>query len=770
MDSAAAVRHPARSPRSRFTALGSRVLALIGVLLVAGLVALFPGSDEPLGTDAPADVFSAARAGEHIDAIATGPRPLGSTAHADARDHLVAVLEELGWSTRVDSGVGWMARSGEATQRGARVQNIVATRDGTDPTGTVVLAAHYDTVRGSPGAGDDGIGVGTVLEVARAIDSGPPPRNDVVVLLTDGEENGLLGAHRFVGTESVRAGPVVVLNHEARGNAGTPTTFRITSPNGILIDSLAGAPGANADSLTELIFEALPNDTDFRRFAEHGHHALDTAISAGSAYYHSPLDTPDRLSRTSLQHMGDTSLTTARTLAGSDLTTVGDGGDQVVTTAPWGLLHIPRWAEIVGAITLAGIVGAIVVLQVRRGETSAWQVGAAVAVALLAAVLAAGAAWLPWWIVQTVDPGMAAPVADEPYRPGVFQFAAVVAALGVLLVARSWWGRGRPAAALTCGAFTLVALLALAGIPFAGVPLTMLVLILPAALGLLVALLLPQRDTVWPLVAITLGALGSLIFGLPAVLVSFDAGLLYGAPVAGLFVAFTFAAVLPLCEPFASTTRGLVVSATGTIAIVVVGTLLAGYLNRDGATDPRQEYLWYSLDADRGAAVWGSPDGPRSDWSEGLLTTGPESLPTAFPWREYRPMYHGPAPVADLEAPEVEILEDTTGGSARKIRLRLSSPRNAQAVGLWIDNTTAHVHGATVDGFRAEPSDDFGFLFWAPGADGIEVELTLSMLESRLGVRVADLGDDLGEVAGFEPPADRVVVQPTVAVTRTLQL
>src|SRR5690606_23799650 len=184
------------SPRSRFTALGSRVLALIGVLLVAGLVALFPGSDEPLGTDAPADVFSAARAGEHIDAIATGPRPLGSTAHADARDHLVAVLEELGWSTRVDSGVGWMARSGEATQRGARVQNIVATRDGTDPTGTVVLAAHYDTVRGSPGAGDDGIGVGTVLEVARAIDSGPPPRNDVVVLLTDGSETGLLGAHR----------------------------------------------------------------------------------------------------------------------------------------------------------------------------------------------------------------------------------------------------------------------------------------------------------------------------------------------------------------------------------------------------------------------------------------------------------------------------------------------------------------------------------------------------------------------------------------------
>ena len=763
MDSAAAGRHPAAARRGH-------VLALLGVLLVAGLIALFPGSDEPLGTDAPADVFSAARAGEHIDAIAVAPRPLGSPAHTAARDHLLAALEDLGWTTRVESGVGWMARPDEATQRGARVRNIVATRQGTAPTGTVMLVAHYDTVRGSPGAGDDGIGIGTVLETARALDAGPPPRNDVVVLLTDGEENGLLGAHQFVGTQTVRTDPVVVLNHEARGNAGTPTTFRITSPNGALVDTLAGVPGARADSLTELIFEALPNDTDFRRFAENGYHAFDTAISAGSAYYHSPLDTPDRLSRTSLQHMGETSLATARALAATDLTSVDDSGDQVMTTAPWGLLHMPRWAETVGAVVLAGIVTAIVVLRVRRGEASAWQVGAAVAVALLAAVLAAGAAWLPWWSAQILDPGMAAPVADEPYRPGAFQLAAVVAAAGVLVAAWSWWGRGRPAAALTCGAFVLVAVLALVGTPFPGVPLTLIVLVLPSALGLLVALLLPRREGVGPLVAITVGALGSLIFGLPAVLVSFDAGLLYGAPVAGLFVAFTFAAVLPLCEPFPATFRGVVASAAGTVVLVVVCTLVAGYLNRDGATDPRQEYLWYSLDADRGAAMWASPDGPRSDWSRALLTTDPEPLQPAFPWREHRPMYHGPAPVADLAAPQIEILEDTTGGSAREIRLRLTSPRNAQAVGLWVDDTTAHVHGATVDGYRAEPADEFGFLFWAPGPDGIEVELTLSMLRNRLGLRVADLGDDLGVVPGFVPPPDRVVVQPTVAVTRTLQL
>ena len=91
-------------------------------------------------------------------------------------------------------------------------------------------------------------------------------------------------------------------------------------------------------------------------------------------------------------------------------------------------------------------------------------------------------------------------------------------------------------------------------------------------------------------------------------------------------------------------------------------------------------------------------------------------------------------------------------------------------MGLWVDNTTATVHGATVDGQRAEPSSDFGFMFWAPGPNGIEVTLVLSVLTERLGVRVADRSGDLSVVPGYEPPTDRVVVQPVVVVTRSLEI
>lgn len=763
----------AAAPTTTAPSRPAYLVSLVAVALLGIIGALASPSPDPLGADAPADVFSAERASAHIEAISSAPRPPGSAAHSAARSILVGVLDDLGWDTAVETGVGWTVQPGESTQRGGRVHNIVATRDGSDPTGTVILAAHYDTVRGSPGAGDDGIGVGTVLEVARALDAGSAPRNDVVVLLTDGEEAGLLGAQQFTSSNDDLRAPVVVLNHEARGNSGVPTTFRMTSPNGALLDVLGGAPGANADSLTQLMFEALPNDTDFRRFSEAGFHAYDTAVAGGSAYYHSPLDTPDRLSRESLQHMGVTALAAARELAASDLSFIDEGGNSVVSTYPWGLLHAPRAVEIVGALVLAVAVGCVVVVRIRRREYTGGQVGGAAAVALLAGALAAGAAFLPWWAAQALAPGMSAPVADEPYRPALFQVAAVLAAAGVLVTVLVWWGRRRPPAAFTCGALAFLAVVALLGTPFPGVATAVILVSLPTTLGLLVAVMLPPDRAWWRLAAITIGALPSVIWGSLAVVVSFDAGLLFGAPLAGIFVALTIAATLPLWEPLVPAIRppsGIAGSLALTVAVALLCTVLAGYANRDGATDPRQEYLWYALDSDSDTAVWASPDGPRSEWSRALLTDPPALLPTEFPWRPDRPLHSGPAPVAPLPPPDIEVLDDETRGSVREVRLRLTSPREAQAVGLWVDEDTAYVHGATVDGYRAESGDGFGFLFWAPRRTGVEVTLTLGMRAGEVGLRVADLSDDLSSIPGYESPADRVVVLPTVAVGRSLQL
>jgi acetylornithine deacetylase/succinyl-diaminopimelate desuccinylase-like protein len=58
--------------------------------------------------------------------------------------------------------------------------------------------AHCDSVAPAPGATDDGSGVVTLLETLRALRSGTPPRNDLVIVFTDGEELGTVGVQGFV--------------------------------------------------------------------------------------------------------------------------------------------------------------------------------------------------------------------------------------------------------------------------------------------------------------------------------------------------------------------------------------------------------------------------------------------------------------------------------------------------------------------------------------------------------------------------------------------
>ena len=113
------------------------------------------------------------------------------------------------------------------TQYMAAVANVIATKPGSDSTGAVLLSAHYDTVAGSPGAADDGIGVGVLLETARALNTAVAVRNDVVILLTDAEEaSALHGAEAFVRERAEALGPTVVRSCRPACTASTRASWR----------------------------------------------------------------------------------------------------------------------------------------------------------------------------------------------------------------------------------------------------------------------------------------------------------------------------------------------------------------------------------------------------------------------------------------------------------------------------------------------------------------------------------------------------------------
>ncbi|MCA9541472.1 MAG: M20/M25/M40 family metallo-hydrolase, partial [Myxococcales bacterium] len=79
--------------------------------------------------------------------------------------------------------------------------NVLVERPGTDArAAAVLLGAHFDTVKGSPGADDNASGVAVVLEVARLL-SGRKFRRPLRLAFFDLEEQGLLGSARYAASE-----------------------------------------------------------------------------------------------------------------------------------------------------------------------------------------------------------------------------------------------------------------------------------------------------------------------------------------------------------------------------------------------------------------------------------------------------------------------------------------------------------------------------------------------------------------------------------------
>ncbi|HEY2193706.1 MAG TPA: M28 family peptidase [Actinomycetospora sp.] len=399
---------------------------VVAVVLLAVVVALALWSDRPpapVAASALATEFSAERALPIVDDLAREPHPVGSPAAARVRDDVVARLRALGLAPRVDTAV----------VRGVAVANVVATLPGTAPTGTVVLAAHTDSVPAGSGAADDVSSVAAILETVRALRAGPPLRDDVGVLLTDGEEAGLLGARAWVRDDLPRDRPTVVLNHEARGVAGPSLVFRTSPGNAGLVRVIADVvPHPRGDSSLDAIFRLLPNDTDLSAVLAAGRPGIDSAFLERPSAYHTAGDTSAALSAASVQSQGSTMLALARGLGDADLRPL----DPAVSGLPaqpdevWfrflgAFVTYPQgWVVPIAVLTALVLVGAVV-LGRRRGVLG-------VRGAFVATATAAGALVVALGLGAAL--GALAGSAAGPFSSGLLPYEVVDLALAVLVV------------------------------------------------------------------------------------------------------------------------------------------------------------------------------------------------------------------------------------------------------------------------------------------------------------------------------------------------
>jgi peptidase M28-like protein len=284
--------------------------ALAWLIALELLVAWRLTPPSPLPLDAAPSAFSATRARAVLSRILVGdePHPTGSAAQADVRRRLATELRGLGLEPMIQSGV---ACSPQAVC--AELHNVVARIPGTLPTLAVALMAHYDSVPAGPGAGDDGQGVASLLEIARALRAAPPQAG-VLLVFTDGEELGLLGARLFVESHPLAGAVRVVLNLEARGNRGPSMMFETTPDSAWLIGRFQSAPRPVSSSLFAAVYRAMPNDTDLSVLAQRGAQGLNFAFVGGVGDYHTPRDNLARLDWRSVQQQGAAALATLRAI------------------------------------------------------------------------------------------------------------------------------------------------------------------------------------------------------------------------------------------------------------------------------------------------------------------------------------------------------------------------------------------------------------------------------------------------------------------------
>ena len=337
--------------------LTRRLLAPIAALLglVAGLSVLILPSPAP--TTADPTTFSAERAMAAINRLADEPHSvLRREAHDQARDDVIGMFTDLGYTPTVHSDPLFDLTNPEDKEsfetlpaelqtevKDAPAETIVVDVPGKSER-TMALMAHYDSstveededgvVRKVPGnsygASDDGYGVAAIVETLRALKAeGRQPENSLKIVITDGEEIGLVGArnemrHHRADYENVD----LVLNLEARGTSGPALMFE-TSPNNSAVAGyfLSHVEQPATGSLLPSLYARMPNTTDMAALIPEGFTVLNIAAIGEADHYHHATDAPRYVDHSTLQHYGDQvlGLTRAWAFDGQAPTLTADG-------------------------------------------------------------------------------------------------------------------------------------------------------------------------------------------------------------------------------------------------------------------------------------------------------------------------------------------------------------------------------------------------------------------------------------------------------------
>lgn len=687
-----------RETAAAFVLLFLSVTAALSVALVR--------PPRSLPASAPATEFSADRAMGYLNLFAQKPHPTGSLEHDRVRDYLTGELIRLGVTPESQIGTGVMTKFSSA----GSVENIVARLEGSSSgTDALALVAHYDSVAAGPGAGDDGSGVVTLLETLRALKAGPTLKNDVIFLLTDGEEDGLLGAAAFMSEHPWARDVRIAINFDSRGISGVSQMFETSAENGQLVRELAATPHPVGSSLAYEIYKRLPNDTDATVFKQRGVAVMNFGFIDHWEAYHTPLDSPDRLDRASLQHNGSYALALARQFGNRDLTKLR-APDEIYFSLPGGwFVHYTGKSMVRYVAIVSLVVVMLCVLAIREPIVTPLHLlyGCAVFVGAVALCAAAGFGFvrlIGWLHLNWLPEG-------DVIRSNLYFLSLVAFLVAIWTTLYSLLRRKLSPEALALGSFAVWTVLAL--ITVGVVRGANYVFLWPLAGGLIalvaarMALRKEEPSFFW-VALVCLLAMPAILIMVPLVSSLFTAlGLTTeGGPAIAVMTGLGLGVLLPQLELITRPNPRMV-----PFAAILAGAMLfavAAMTVRYGPDDPKRSIQVYALDADTGKAQWANLSSRLDSWIEQYVTSTPSRgpLPGFFPRWTNLSFWQHDAPRLALPPPQAVLIANTPEVYTRSFSVRISSPRHARAI--FMSAPESEVLEASVNGRLVEKAESSG--------------------------------------------------------------
>ncbi len=701
--------------------------------LLAGLSLWTLRPPSPVSASASARDFSAERAMTDVRTIARIPHPIGSQANAEVRDYLVSRLTALNMAPQVFSSMGLGKYGGRVVA--GNIEDVVGRMQGSANSRAILLVAHYDSVSRAPGAGDDGAAVAALLETLRVLRAGSALKNDIIVLFTDGEEVGSLGADAFIHLHPWMKDVGFIMNFEGRGNQGVSLLFETSADNEALVREVARvAPQPFASSLFYALYKLLPNDTDFTLFRRTQTPGLNFAFGAGLEAYHSALDTPQNLSAASLQHHGSYALALTRYFGSVDLARMPQNTGDAVFFNSMGsqLIWYPERLTIPGEILLTVLVGTVVIMGVGRKRVAASKVFLGAVCSFVLIVLLAGLLAGVWWVFSVAFGGRLIR-GDSPSNAllltGLILLGLMCAINGFRISRKLVGGRQLCFGGLiiATGLSWILALRLAAGSYLLLIPTFLL------AAGLLAVEILPDKSATLEFLGGVPATVATILLYTPLLYLVYVFMTLQAvtAEAAGFLLALIFVVGVPVLN-IAVPSRGKSLAwLHAVLCTLTVACLIGGlWLSHPSASHPRFDTIVYSLNADDHSAAWLSYDQALDPWTSRFFAGTPlhrQPMPDYLGGMT-RPVWTGQVPPVDLASPQVEIQAKENIGDQQLIHLRILSRRNAGTVYLRFDNSI-RVSGVVIAGrnlpVHQHDDEPFSITLYGLKQNGIDLSVNV---------------------------------------------